>query len=191
MGEPTKAPHDDPGRIRYEPFFRKMYGATPEKVESHLVDVVWMPRIFGAQAVHLPVTTVNDIHLKMAHISNELEQLVFEHSEYIPFLQNPAGTFCWRIIANTNRLSPHSFGMTIDINAELLQYWQWDLKKEGRPIDEDQELAYRNSLPWDIVSIFEKYGFIWGGKWYHYDTLHFEYRPELMIRACPHKHLII
>jgi D-alanyl-D-alanine carboxypeptidase len=24
------------------------------------------------------------------------------------------------------------------------------------------------------------YGFIWGGKWYHYDTMHFEYRPELM-----------
>ncbi|MEJ2663631.1 MAG: M15 family metallopeptidase, partial [Spirochaetia bacterium] len=28
---------------------------------------------------------------------------------------------------------------------------------------------------------FEKYGFIWGGKWYHYDTMHFEYRPELLV----------
>jgi hypothetical protein len=28
--------------------------------------------------------------------------------------------------------------------------------------------------------IFEKHGFIWGGKWYHYDTMHFEYRPELL-----------
>src|SRR5262245_1812136 len=27
---------------------------------------------------------------------------------------------------------------------------------------------------------FEKYGFIWGGHWYHYDTMHFEYRPELL-----------
>ncbi|MBP9613702.1 MAG: M15 family metallopeptidase, partial [Sulfurospirillum sp.] len=25
----------------------------------------------------------------------------------------------------------------------------------------------------------EKYGFVWGGRWYHYDTMHFEYRPEL------------
>jgi peptidoglycan LD-endopeptidase CwlK len=32
----------------------------------------------------------------------------------------------------------------------------------------------------EIVAIFEKHGFIWGGKWYHYDTMHFEYRPELM-----------
>jgi hypothetical protein len=27
--------------------------------------------------------------------------------------------------------------------------------------------------------VFEAERFIWGGKWYHYDTMHFEYRPEL------------
>ena len=31
-----------------------------------------------------------------------------------------------------------------------------------------------------IVKVFEKYGFIWGGRWYHYDTMHFEYRPEFL-----------
>ena len=30
----------------------------------------------------------------------------------------------------------------------------------------------------------EKHGFIWGGRWYHYDTMHFEYRPELLVPAC-------
>jgi hypothetical protein len=34
-------------------------------------------------------------------------------------------------------------------------------------------------VPFEIVLIFERHGFIWGGKWYHYDTMHFEYRPEL------------
>ncbi|WP_265937085.1 M15 family metallopeptidase [Aliarcobacter butzleri] len=29
--------------------------------------------------------------------------------------------------------------------------------------------------------MFEKYGFIWGGRWYHFDTMHFEYRPELLV----------
>jgi hypothetical protein len=28
------------------------------------------------------------------------------------------------------------------------------------------------------VEIFERHGFIWGGKWGHFDTMHFEYRPE-------------
>ena len=31
--------------------------------------------------------------------------------------------------------------------------------------------------------IFEKHGFIWGGRWYHYDTMHFEYRPEMIAIA--------
>jgi hypothetical protein len=30
------------------------------------------------------------------------------------------------------------------------------------------------------VEIFERHGFIWGGKWFHYDTMHFEYRPEML-----------
>ena len=34
-----------------------------------------------------------------------------------------------------------------------------------------------------VVEVFEKHGFIWGGKWYHYDTMHFEYRPEIIALA--------
>jgi hypothetical protein len=30
------------------------------------------------------------------------------------------------------------------------------------------------------VAVFERHGFIWGGRWAHYDTMHFEYRPELL-----------
>ncbi|MBL7542763.1 MAG: M15 family metallopeptidase [Bdellovibrionaceae bacterium] len=63
------------------------------------------------------------------------------------------------------------------------------------------EIAYKNDhyipsqtpyIPTDIVNTFEKHDFIWGGKWndydtmlrYYatilcYDTMHFEYRPEL------------
>jgi peptidoglycan LD-endopeptidase CwlK len=40
--------------------------------------------------------------------------------------------------------------------------------------------AYQNKIPIEIVKIFEANGFIWGGKWWHYDTMHFEYRPELL-----------
>jgi len=44
-------------------------------------------------------------------------------------------------------------------------------------------LCHINEIPWEIVHIFEKHGFIWGGKWYHYDTMHFEYRPEMIAPA--------
>ena len=43
--------------------------------------------------------------------------------------------------------------------------------------------VWRNRVPAAIVEIFERHGFIWGGKWYHYDTMHFEYRPELIALA--------
>lgn len=180
-GRPTTVPQTDPGRIRYEPFFRKMYGNSPAEVEAKLVRVAWLPKVFGAAARLLAVTTVNQIHEKIAAIAAELEELVQQHPEYTEFLAKPGGTYCWRKIAGTERLSNHSFGMTLDINPAITQYWQWDLKAAQQLVSEETPLNYRNTVPWEIVEIFEKYGFIWGGKWYHYDTMHFEYRPELMV----------
>ena len=90
---------------------------------------------------------------------------------------NPAGTFVWRLISGTNRLSMHSYGVAIDINLNLSHYWQWDCRCK----DENVPLSYRNKIAAQVVEIFEKHGFIWGGKWYHYDTMHFEYRRELLL----------
>jgi hypothetical protein len=36
-----------------------------------------------------------------------------------------------------------------------------------------------------VIAIFEAHGFIWGGKWHHFDSVHFEYRPELTALDCP------
>ncbi len=181
VGEPESDPENDSGRVRFEPFFRKMYGNSPAQVEANLETVAWMPKVLGESVRMLRVTKINSIHEKIQKISEELEELVFQYPEYIKFVDRPGGTYCWRVIAGANRLSNHSFGMTIDINIAHSHYWQWDLKKEGRAVCEDAQLIYRNAIPWEIVAIFEKHGFIWGGKWYHYDTMHFEYRPELLV----------
>ena len=173
-------PPNDPGRIRFEPFFRKMYGNSKEEVMTKLTVIYWMPKVFGNR-YPLAVTMINGVDKKLTQISGELETLVSVHPDYLIYLENPGGTFNWRFIANSDRLSPHSFGMTIDINPTFSSYWQWDLEDEGRPINEDAELTYRNKIPWEIVAVFEKNGFIWGGRWHHYDTMHFEYRPELLI----------
>lgn len=177
IGKPALPPINDPGRIRYEPFFTKMYGHSAAAVHRKLTNFYWMSKIFGKRYL-LQVTTVNAVDKKLAKVSAALEKLVEMHPEFKKYLENPGGVFNWRKIANTNRLSPHSFGMTIDINTKYANYWQWDLAKQGLPIKETIPLTYQNKIPWEIVAIFEKYGFIWGGKWYHYDTIHFEYRPE-------------
>ena len=58
-----------------------------------------------------------------------------------------------------------------------LHYWLW-----SKP-DAQGRFPYRNSIPPEIVTVFERHGFIWGGRWSHYDTMHFEYRPEIIISA--------
>lgn len=161
-------PATDPGRIRCEPFFRKMYGATREEVEANLVTVPWMPK---TTKKNLRVTRINGVADRVAAISAELDKLP---RALKAFVCKPGGGFYWRTIAETSWLSPHAFGMAIDINVKCGDYWRWDLTCNG-------DVSYRNRIPEKIVQIFERHGFIWGGKWKHYDTMHFEYRPELLM----------
>ena len=143
-------PTEDPGRIRYLPLFKKMYGQSEAEVKSKVVTIYWMPKFF-ADKYPLEVSTVNGVNQKLLLVSAQLEQLVAIHPEYLGYLEDPGGTFCWRVIANTNRLSAHCFGMTVDINSMQSDYWQWDLKKEGHKINqetnENQPLNYRNHVP--------------------------------------------
>jgi len=159
----------DPGRIRNEEFFKKIYGANAQQVKMNLVEITWCPILVNQKIL---ITKVNGVADKVKLISAELDKL----PQFKKYIQNIGGTFNWRNIAGTNRLSMHSFGMTMDINTQFSNYWQWDCKCS----DETKKLKYKNQIPQEIIDIFEKYGFIWGGKWYHYDTMHFEYRPELL-----------
>jgi hypothetical protein len=159
----------DPGRVRNEAFFLKVYGNTEQAVRKNLTTITWCPKTVGQP---IRVTTINGIDKKLIQISKELD----EHPELKKYLTNIGGTFAWRNIKGTKRHSMHSFGMTIDINTNYSDYWEWACKCTN----EDATIKYKNKIPQIIIDIFEKHGFIWGGKWYHYDTMHFEYRPELM-----------
>lgn len=159
----------DAGRIRNDAFFKKIYGLNQKEVQEKLADVVWCPKLINRK---IKITSVNNIDKKVEKLSAELD----EHPEYKKYLENIGGTFMWRKISGTNRLSNHSFGTAIDINVKYSNYWQWDCQCK----DEQKLLNYKNSIPEGLVKIFEKHGFIWGGRWYHYDTMHFEYRPELL-----------
>ena len=158
--------NEDSGRIRYEPFFKKMDGENENQVKNNLTEITWLPQ---SSNKILLVSKINDIDKKLIAISNEIEKLP---SEIKKFALDPSGVFNHRKIINTNRLSVHSFGIAIDLATKYSHYWVWDKV--------NNKMKYQNKIPLEIVEIFEKYGFIWGGRWYHYDTMHFEYRPELL-----------
>ena len=95
------------------------------------------------------------------------------------------GGYNWRTIDGTaGRRSYHSYGLAIDIAVKGNKkptYWEW-----VRTWNSKWMLVPQSSLwlpPETVIKIFEKYGFVWGGTWDEYDTMHFEYRPELAVLA--------
>ena len=168
---PPPAMNSDPGRARNAAFFAKMYGdCTNGQVARNLVEVVWLPKKAGQK---LKISRVNGIADRLTAISRALDDLPARFDVY---LKPSAGTYICRPIAGTGQISGHGYGIAIDIATKHSHYWRWS--KGGAS-------AYRNEIPNEIVRIFEANGFIWGGKWYHYDTMHFEYRPELLPLRLP------
>ncbi len=161
----------DPGRLRNEAFFLKMYGDCRNgEVTPNLKAVPWLPNHSGGT---VRITRINGVSDQLEKVSRELDRLP---AALIGYLVPTSGTYNCRPIAETNRLSVHAFGAAIDINARFGDYWLWSKRPDGSVI-------WRNRIPKEIVEIFERHGFIWGGRWYHLDTLHFEYRPELIALA--------
>jgi hypothetical protein len=158
----------DPGRFRDTAFFIKMYGdCRLGEVSPHLVSVDWLPKTLSKS---IRITSLNGVDAQLRAVSAEIDAL----PEKIKRAAYPiAGTYNCRAVADTGQPSPHGYGIAIDLNTAFSDYWYW------RP--HDGPIIYRNRMPAEIVAIFEKHGFIWGGKWYHFDTMHFEYRPELLV----------
>ena len=154
----------DPGRYRCEELFHKMYGKDEVAVKSNLVPV----KIFGR---NFDVTKVNGVNEKLKKVAEEVEK----HPEFKKYFTKNAGTFNYRKVRGSNRLSAHSYGIAIDINSIESDYW-----RTSSNLTEIDLIGYTNRIPYELVKIFEDNGFIWGGRWYHYDTMHFEYRPELL-----------
>jgi hypothetical protein len=158
----------DPGRFRNTAFFTKMYGdCQMGQVTPRLVSLTWLPNTWSKS---IRITSVNGVDAQLRAVSAEIDALPedIKHAAY-PI----AGTYNCRAVADTGQPSPHGYGIAIDLNTAFSDYWYWRAH--------DGAVPYRNRMPQEIVAIFEKHGFIWGGKWYHFDTMHFEFRPELLV----------
>jgi hypothetical protein len=89
----------------------------------------------------------------------------------------------WRNIAGTQSRSFHAYGAAVDLlpanHRNANTYWLWTAENNAQW----WAVPYSRRLhpPDKVIKAFEDYGFIWGGKWMFYDTMHFEYRPEILI----------
>jgi hypothetical protein len=158
---------EDPGRVRVVALFEATYGATQDEVYRRLGRV----RFFGLRYPFHELAAP-----ALERVVARLEPQVKDDPSLLPFLRNIGGTWSWRKIARSKALSAHAWGIAIDLNADRAHYWRW--RRRGEP------LVWQNRVPQAIVDAFEAEGFIWGGRWEHFDTMHFEYRPELLAPEC-------
>lgn len=158
----------DPGRVRMYGLLKETYGNNQQQIEKQLGNVNVGGRNFqfsknngAGGALKSAMTEL----ISVAQRNNKVAAAAFPSS----------GTFNYRVISGTNRLSPHAFGIAIDLARDVRDYWQWATREQGQKRLE--------GYPKEIVEIFEKNNFVWGGKWGHFDILHFEYRPEIILKA--------
>ena len=176
-GSLARAPqnNEDPGRLRHMPLFLDMYGKTSSEVIKKLVNIHWAPC-----NCQLQFSSVNGAARALETVGKEIHSAGLSH-----YMNQGIGTFNWRKIAGTNRLSMHALGIAIDFKlpSSLGRYWRWDHPSGSQHRTFPIEILRDEGLN-RIVDIFEANGFIWGGKWWHYDSIHFEYRPELALHDC-------
>ena len=158
----------DPGQIRSEAFLRLAYGANEYQVQRTTTLVEWFGTKVRFSTRHGAADALKRVH-------DDLKQLP---ATYHGLLKQPARTMQWVKVPDTDQLDVHAFAIAIDLNPAFRDYWRLFVRGSRH-----RTIRYRNRIPPTVVAVFERHGFIWGGKWHRYNTTHFEYRPEMIAIA--------
>ncbi|MDP4146351.1 MAG: M15 family metallopeptidase [Bacillota bacterium] len=158
----------DPGRFRNYALLSEVYGQSRQQIEQNLknVRVGYSNCLFNKN---------NGAAQALQNVMKELTSLSASRPDIRRNVFPCSGTYNYRLISGTNQLSPHGYAIAIDLARDNRDYWQWATPQQG----EERLVSY----PKEIVDIFEKNNFVWGGKWNHFDILHYEYRPEIILKA--------
>ena len=158
----------DPGRFRCYALLNEVYGSSQSQVSKNLVGV-------SAPYNKYLFNKNNGAAEALGKAMEELREIAKVNGKVAGLINPINGSFNYRVISGTGQLSPHAYGIALDINSNPSDYWKWSSREAG-----EKRMKY---YPKELVETFEKYNFVWGGKWGHFDILHFEYRPEIIIKA--------
>jgi len=159
-------------------FFEAIYDTSTRKdVERHITKTMFL----GKQ-----VSVHEEIVELLARVEEQILAAAQTDDAVKAFMESISSIegYSWRQIRDTNGISFHSMGLAIDILPRSWQnkiiYWNWE-KNKGNEDWMLIPLSERWMPPKRVIDIFEKEGFVWGGKWTVWDNMHFEYRPELIL----------
>ncbi len=158
----------NPGRTRHYELLGEVYGNSKGAVEKNLASLKY-------GYTNYQFNSKNSANTSLEAVLKELMPLAKNRGDIGGILYPASGTFNYRVISGTGMLSPHSYGIAIDLKSDKRDYWKWSSKEDGK-----KRLC---EYPKELIEAFEKNNFVWGGKWGHFDILHFEYRPEIILKA--------
>lgn len=166
------------GPVSPTSFFEVIYDTSSrEELESHIVKAEFLgKRVNVHERIVEPLKRVES----QIRSASQTDRNVREFMSTIGSVEG----YSWRQIRDTSGMSFHSMGLAIDILPrdwqDKIVYWGWE-KNKGNEDWMLIPLEDRWSPPSRVVDIFEKEGFVWGGKWTVWDNMHFEYRPEMIL----------
>ncbi len=158
----------DPGRSRAYIFLSNIYGENQSEIEKNL-------SFFSTSCGNIMFNKNAKAGEALKKSLDEAKKLAEKDSKINNYIFPISGSYNYRVIQDTGRLSPHAYGIAIDLTRNDSDYWKWVDKSKGSKRIE--------GYPKELVRVFENNGFVWGGKWEHFDILHFEYRPEIILKS--------
>jgi flavodoxin len=166
---------------------------SPEAVRSPFFETIWQAHDRAEAFSHQQwidflgrrVQIHQYIVAPLGRVDERIQELAKNDPEIPSWLNNLASItgWNWRNIAGSENRSFHAYGAAVDLlmksQAGMETYWQWTAAKglDWRTVPTEK----RQTPPVAVIRAFEEQGFIWGGRWARYDTMHFEYHPELLI----------
>ena len=188
---PWKAPtEEESARMREQD---RQRGARQVSRSSHFFDALWRTRNRDEAWEHIKQIRFLghqvQVHYSILEDLSLVEETILRAAktnaavrQWINSIDSVEG-WNWRNIASSQSRSNHAYGAAIDLLPKSLggleTYWLWTARHT--PDWWTVPYSKRFHPPEEVISAFETHGFIWGGKWRFYDTMHFEYRPEILI----------
>ena len=178
LGRITQLPKYQELTVRSHDFLDHLFGTTEIRLREQCD---WVPFLnHNAYMNHFCEEALRNVEveiLKAAESDQEVQAFIENLKTIYSFQQ--------RNIRGTENASYHSYGLALDLvpksydrkNANWL--WSTAFTDEWHLTP----LEKRWSPPQAVIDAFEKNGFVWGGKWVHFDTIHFEYAPEIILLA--------
>ena len=122
-----------------------------------------------------------DIKDEVISIFSEIKQKVFpifkietidkyDFDDEKSVVANNSSAYNFRFVSGSTKLSDHSIGLAIDINPKQNPWVSPNALNKFSYVPGEKGTIEKGD---DVVSIFEKYGWSWGGNWRNPDYQHF------------------